>query len=183
MILRVISGTAKGHKLSTYKGKDIRPTSDKVRGALFNIIGPEVVGSYFLDLFAGSGAVGIEALSRGAAKSLFVDKDIQSQRCIIRNLNKTRLENKGEVILGDVLKILLTLGQRDQLFDYIFLDPPYNTTTILTVLDLLKECKVLRKEGIIIVEHSCDNSEWAGNSDVVLVKKRCYGDTVLAFLK
>ena len=181
--MRVISGLARGHKLFTYKGKDIRPTSDKVRESLFNILGPEVFGSFFLDLFAGSGAVGIEALSRGAVKAIFVDKDNKSKACIVKNLSKTRFHEKGEVFRGDVIDVLFSLNQKGHKYDYIFLDPPYKSDIISRVLSIVNDSELLKEEGIVIVEHSADNQNWLESANLIPIKNKCYGDTVLTFLK
>ncbi len=181
--MRVIAGAAKGCNLFSPTGKQIRPTSDKVRGSLFNIIGPELSDIVFLDLFAGCGAVGIEALSRGASLAVFVEKSFTAKKNIVKNLKKTGFEAKGRVIGKDVLIGLKLLSQEKQTFDFIFLDPPYRTVLIPKVLAVLDEKKLLAKEGIIVVEHNINNVEWIENDLYLAINQKSYGDTTLTFLK
>ncbi len=181
--MKVIAGAAKGCKLFSPTGKQTRPTSDKVKGSLFNIIGPAFFEVAFLDLFAGCGAVGVEALSRGASLAVFVEKSFTAKKHIIKNLKKTGLETQGRVIGKDVLVALKLLSQEKQVFDFIFLDPPYRTTLIPKVLIDIDEKKLLAKEGIIIVEHNINNIAWVENDLYVVIKQKSYGDTRLTFLK
>lgn len=181
--MRVIAGAAKGCNLVSPAGKQTRPTSDKVRGSLFNIIGPAFFEVAFLDLFAGCGAVGVEALSRGASLAVFVEKNFTAKKNIIKNLEKTGFEAKGRVIGKDVLAALKLLTQEKKIFDFIFLDPPYKTTLIPQVLASLAEKKLLAKEGIIIVEHNINNIDWIENGIYTSMNQKSYGDTVLTFLK
>ena len=122
--MRVISGSAKGTILYSLQGSTTRPTLDRVKEALFNIIQNEIIDAQVLDLFAGSGALGIEALSRGAKFAVFSDKSIQSVDIIKKNIEKTHLKEKAKIIKGNYLNILKECEEQYQ-FDLIFIDPPY----------------------------------------------------------
>ena len=124
--MRVITGLARGHKLMTPEGVNTRPTTDRIKETLFNILAPYVMDSDFLDLFSGSGAIGIEALSRGARKAVFVEKDPKALAALKWNLSHTKLEQKAEVRSGNVHRVLEELGRDGAQFDLIYLDPPYH---------------------------------------------------------
>lgn len=149
--MRVIAGVAKGRRLVVPKGQVVRPTSDYLREALFNILGGSVVGATFLDLFAGSGAVGIEALSRGAASAVFVEKNPLSLKALWENLKRAGFEGQAEVIPTDVLKLLKDSSFRRS-YDVIFLDPPYRGPLAEEVLKLLAQGGFLKLHGTVIVE-------------------------------
>ena len=123
--MRVIAGSARSLKLKTLEGIDTRPTTDRIKETLFNMIAPYLYDCEFLDLFAGSGGIGIEALSRGAKEAVFVEKNPKAMECIKENLKFTRLEKKGITLTKDVLNALYQL-EGDKVFDYIFMDPPYD---------------------------------------------------------
>jgi 16S rRNA (guanine966-N2)-methyltransferase len=180
--VRVIAGAAKGTLLHSPKGRGTRPTSDKVKGALFNILGPLHEEADFLDLFAGSGAIGIEALSRGAVRAEFVENEATAVQSITKNLHKTGFSDRSRVMPLDVLAALRILGREGWSFDYIFLDPPYKSALIAPVLKAIKERDLLKRRGIIIVEHAQDHSDWLVDSPMQLHKQRSYGDSVLSFL-
>ena len=168
--MNIIGGVAKGHKI--YAPDNIRPTRGKVREALFSII--DVQNKAFLDLFAGSGAVGIEALSRGASRVVFVERSRKAANYIRRNLEKTNLE--GEIINKSVSA---TLENLEDNFDFIFMDPPYKT--ILVMKTLKKIDIVLKSDSTIIVE--CPSNEEFQYNGFKIIKSKIYGDTSLAFLK
>jgi len=180
--VRVIAGSAKGAPLYAQKGRGTRPTSDKVKGALFNILGPVMAEAVFLDLFAGSGAIGIEALSRGAARAVFVEKEAIAVQSIRKNLHKTGFLNRNRVMPMDVLAALRILGREEWSFDFIFLDPPYKSPLIAPVLTAIRERDLLQRRGIIIVEHAKDNSHWLADCPMSVHKQKSYGDSVLSFL-
>ncbi len=125
-MLRVVGGSAKGRKLKAPKGLKTRPTSERVREALFDILGPDIVGASFLDLFAGSGAVGVEAISRGAAKVIFVEKDNQTRKVIRENLNTCGFYDQARIWAKDARLVLDS--HQFKPFDIIFIDPPYDST-------------------------------------------------------
>ena len=147
--MRVIAGTARSLKLIAPEGEDTRPTLDRYKETLFNVIQTEIPFCRFLDLFAGSGAVGIEALSRGASFAAFVDSSKESIRCINDNLNHTHLADKAQVVGRDVFSTLPILKGG---FDVVFIDPPYGKLLERRVLELLPICDILKEDTLIIVE-------------------------------
>ena len=149
--MRVIAGSARRTQLKTLEGMDTRPTTDRIKETLFNMIAPYLYDSIFLDLFAGSGGIGIEALSRGAMEAVFVEKNPKAMACVKENLQKTHFERKGMTMQMDVMTALYKLEGEKQ-FDYIFMDPPYNHELEKSVLTYLAESSLLAEEGIIIVE-------------------------------
>lgn len=151
--MRVIAGTAKGRPLRTVKGREIRPTSDRVKETLFNILMPRVSGSRFLDLFAGSGGVGIEALSRGAGSALFVELLTPHLRVIEANLAATGLSDQAEVIRRDARAAITDLARRGRRFDLIFVDPPYGQGLVDETLILIESHDLLSAEGWVVCEH------------------------------
>ena len=151
--MRVISGSKKGYKLKGPKGKDIRPTEDRIKESLFNILGYINEGSTALDLFAGSGSIGIEFLSRGASKVYFIDKSYWSIRAIKENLIRTKLEEKAVVIKNDAIKGIRMLDTKNIKFDYIFADPPYGENLIIRILENIWNQDILKMNGTIILEH------------------------------
>ena len=151
--MRVIAGSAKKTQLKTLDGLDTRPTTDRIKETLFNMISPCLYDSSFLDLFAGSGGIGIEALSRGAREAVFVEKNKGAMECVKENLKKTHLQDRAVTMQMDVMAALLKLEGKHQ-FDYIFMDPPYNHEWEKQVLEYLAHALLLSEDGIIIVEAS-----------------------------
>ncbi len=163
--MRVITGTAKGRRLITLEGDDIRPTSDKVKGAVFNSIQFDIEGRKVLDLFAGSGSLGIEALSRGAEKAVFVDLNRQAIKVINENLVHCRLSDKASVFNGDSISFLKTTREK---FDIVFIDPPYNKGLSQKALSL---CPEIMNDGGIIVCETAINEELPQSVGVYTVTK------------
>lgn len=155
--MRVISGSARGHKLKAPEGFNTRPTTDRIKESLFNIIAADLYECRFLDLFSGSGAMGIEALSRGAAKAVFVDRDRSSAAVIKENLRATRLENKAQVMNCDTAAAISRLGSLSEKFDIIFMDPPYNKGFVENTLTYIVKENILAGDGYIIAEQSQDD--------------------------
>ncbi len=147
--MRVISGTARGRKLISPDGNDVRPTLDRVKESIFNMLSFSVPESTVLDLFCGSGALGIEALSRGAKHATFVDKSAPSLSVTQQNLTLTHLEDKALCVHQDFISYL---SSATGAFDLIFLDPPYAAGFTEQALLLIKERKLLAKDGIVICE-------------------------------
>ena len=153
--MRIISGTYRGFRLRSLKGADLRPTSDQMRETLFDVLGPAIAGSRFLDGYAGSGAVGLEALSRGAADVVLVENHRSAQDLIRRNLETLRV-TAGARLLGSRLETALDrLAQETLAFDYVFLDPPYaEIAAYHRVLRQLGRSSLLAPDSTVIVEHS-----------------------------
>jgi 16S rRNA (guanine(966)-N(2))-methyltransferase RsmD len=178
--MRVIAGKAKGRRLSVPKRKGVRPTSDYLREALFDILGSSIRGVRFLDLYAGSGAVGIEALSRGGAEVVFLEQDPGCLRVLRENVEMVGLGPK-RVIAGDVLRILPRLVRQGEDFDIIFLDPPYGTGLARRTLDVVAAGDLLRPEGLAIVEHFGKEPLPPQIGRLRRVREKKHGQTVLTF--
>ena len=147
--MRVITGTARGIQLKTPEGLQTRPTSDRVKEAMFSIIQFDIPGAKVLDLFGGTGQLGIEALSRGAKSALFVDAGEKACALIRENLKKTKLDQQGRVVRSDYLDYL---RRSRETFDIIFLDPPYAEVFLENALNLITEIDILQTNGIIVAE-------------------------------
>lgn len=184
--MRVVSGTAGGMPLACPRTLDVRPTMDRVRGAIFSSLAERAPGARVLDLFAGSGSVGIEALSRGAASAVFVERDRTAADFIRRNLAKTRLEECAQVVGLDVFKYLERRATEDARFDLILADPPYTSTTqsidfAARLLAPLAVDQALAEDGIFVLEKSPQHDLEIPESWEVRRQKR-YGSTELLFL-
>ena len=151
--MRVISGSARGRRLKELQGMETRPTTDKVKESLFNIIQFDIPGRKILDLFGGTGQLGIESLSRGAAPCTFVDQRRDAVKLIRENLNECRLSEQAKVVQGDSLAFLSACREK---FDVIFLDPPYHTDLMDRALELVTKIDILSEHGIIICETMAD---------------------------
>ena len=149
--MRVIAGSARSMPIRTIKGMDARPTTDRTKETLFNILQTRIPSCRFLDLFAGTGAIGIEALSRGASAAFFVEKDRRMQALIEENLRFTKLIDRAKIIKGDVAAVLPTLAAEDA-FDIIFMDPPFRKDLEKNTLLLLADLSLLADDGMIVVE-------------------------------
>ena len=150
--MRVITGSARGRRLETLEGEDVRPTTDRVKEAVFSIIQFETEGRVFLDLFAGSGQMGIEALSRGADSAYFVDNSKKSVETVKRNLKTTKLEDRAKVFQMDYRSFL---AANSKSFDIVFLDPPYKTGALQDSLELVTAA--VKDTGVIIAENPIDS--------------------------
>lgn len=179
--VRVIAGTVKGRHLKTLSGPHTRPTADRVREALFNILGQNLDGATFLDLFAGSGAVGIEALSRGVQLCVFVDSSQEACRVIRENLQMLGLSSRSEVHCRDVMGAIEIAARRARSFDYVFLDPPYERGLARRTLIRTGETRLIKPGGTCIVEHSKREQLPVNAGHLVQVRTETYGDTQLSF--
>lgn len=152
--MRVIAGTARSLSLQAPKGLDTRPTTDRIKETLFNILQADVPGAVFVDCFSGSGAIGIEALSRGASKAYFIDNSPKALACIQQNLTFTKTANRAIVLRQDVCSALS--GIREPGVDIIFMDPPYNSEQEKAVLSLLQGMDYVTEDTLIIIEAALD---------------------------
>ena len=153
--MRVIAGTARSMPLKTLKGMDIRPTTDKTKETLFNILQTDVPGCRFLDLFSGSGAIAIEALSRGAARAVLVEQNGKAAECIRENLKFTKMADRAEIQKCDVLTALHRMEGQEP-YDIIFMDPPYDQGLEQQVLACLKDSSLADEYTVIVVEASLE---------------------------
>lgn len=150
--MRVISGSARGRRIKEPDGASVRPTTDMVKESIFNIIQFDIEGRKILDLFAGTGQLGIEALSRGAAEAVFVEESSNTYKLVRENVKSVGFEDKATVVPGDALTYLKRAGK----FDVIFLDPPYDTKLLDKSLASIIEFDILNENGIIICESNLD---------------------------
>lgn len=183
MTLRVISGKARGLKLDSPKNQDVRPTTDRVKESLFNIINPYIRESNILDLFAGTGSLGIECLSRGAKNCVFVDKSKDSINIIKSNVKKARVENESTILNIDFKDAVKRLSSQNQKFDVIFMDPPYYENMFIECLKIIDELNLLYEDGIIIVEHDTKDLFDESIGNLVKSRDKKYGNTTLTFYK
>ena len=178
--MRVIAGVAKGRTLKAPFGSSVlRPTSDKVREAIFDIIGPGIEDSGFLDLFCGTGAVGLEALSRGARNVVFVDNKSSSIDLVKGNLLKCGFEKNYEIVQCDALQAIRTLSNRQRRFDYIFLDPPYGSDLIIKSIEAISIGNLLLPTASVVVEHSVKKPVPEKIFDLFCYKEYKFGDTII----
>lgn len=178
--MRVISGKARGAKLRSVPGQSTRPTADRVKEALFNILGPSVRGSSFLDLFAGNGGIGLEALSREAREVVWIDSSSACTAMIRANLEKTHLAG-GEIFTNDVFRAIVQLDKAGRQFDFVFLDPPYERGFVAKVLAQLAATKILKSDGLVVVEAGKKEEGPLRVSNLSLIRTQNYGDTILYF--
>lgn len=180
--MRIISGTCRGRKLAPLKGLDIRPTSDRIRESVFNILGSRTRDARVLDLFAGTGALGLEALSRGAAHALFVDLSSTACRIIRRNIDLCRFPGQADVILQDVLSSLDHPAVSQHRFDLIFLDPPYGRGDAARTLEHPQLAALLSENGIIVAEHDTREILSPPLTGLDIFRQKKYSRTAVTFL-
>lgn len=179
-MMRIITGTARGTKLDTPEGLLTRPTSERAKQGVFNILQFEIAGRRVLDLFAGSGQMGLEALSRGAESAVFVDMDSSALKSIRNNIKKTHMESKALVYEGDAKAVLRSLSDQKP-FDLIFLDPPYQTDLLSSALTLLFKYRLVAKNAYIV----CETGEGAVTAPefLILYKYAAYGKNHISIFK
>jgi 16S rRNA (guanine966-N2)-methyltransferase len=180
--MRIIAGEFKGRRLAAVKGR-IRPTSDKVREAIFSILGPAVVEARVLDLFAGTGALSLEALSRGAKDAVMVEEDGAALSVLRQNLEALGFQERVQVMAVPVSAALRKLAARGTQFSLIFLDPPYGRGLALNTLETLQDSGLLQPEARIVAEHSLRETLPEQVGRLVLKQGRRYGDTQVAFYR
>lgn len=181
--MRVAGGSARGRRIRVPKGRAVRPTAGKIKEALFNILPHNLEGAKLLDLFAGTGNVSIEALSRGAAEAILVDSSNDSARAIRENLRRFRFADRTKVWNVPVARALRLLARRGESFDLIFLDPPYERGWVEGSLKIIARSGLLRNAGVLVVEHSAREHVQPAYGSLLLDDRRNYGDTVLSFFK
>ena len=181
--MRVIAGKARRLNLKTVPGMDTRPTTDRIKETLFNILQPQLLDCRFLDLFSGSGGIGIEALSRGASYAVFVEKNPKACSCIRENLSFTKLAENGKLLNMDVLQALRSLVGKGA-FDIIFMDPPYNCLWEKQVLTALKDSDLINEDTLIIVEASLETDfSYVDSLGFEIVRNKEYKTNKHVFIK
>lgn len=177
--MRIISGEFRGFKLDTPKGDAIRPTTDRIKEDVFNIISPYIEDSLFLDLFSGTGAIGIEAISRGCAKAVLVDHDKTSIALIKKNASKIK-SRKIEIICSNAEKFLLSTQDK---YDIIFMDPPYRYENIGKLIDIIEKRDIINNNGIMIIEQGGDSEIEEKIGYFILYKTKKYASTKMYYFK
>lgn len=197
--MRIIAGEFKGRKLSPIRGLLIRPTADRIRESIFGIIGIHTRNAIVLDLFAGTGAMGIEALSRGASAAFFVDNDKAALSVVKKSVRMVGVDKRAQIIRWDIAKDLDCIRTNRQIdpgcvsdeqggsvrsgFDLVFIDPPYNRNLIGKTLNHLNHRDILTKDAVIVVEHSPSEPISEDDSGYRITDQRAYGRTCVSFLR
>ena len=178
--MRVVAGERKGMPLKAIAGTTTRPTTDKVKESIFNMIGPFFEGGIALDLFAGSGGLGIEALSRGADKAIFIEKDGKAFSVLQENIKKCRYEQYVEAFRTDAVRAVKALLKRDIQIDYLFVDPPYHKKEYYDLVEALVQGGKLTERATIMCEHSTEIQLPANYGAFTCTRKETYGGTIIS---
>jgi len=181
--MRIIAGDYKGRRINAVKGDNTRPTTDKIKENVFNIMGQFFTGGHVLDLFAGSGNLGIEALSRGMDHAVFIDINLNAIRVIKENIASLQLQRRTEVYRNDAFKALNILAKKGAKFDLIFLDPPYGEISIAELLTGIMEKDLLNDDGIIMCEYGEGMSVSYEMSSLKEVRREVYGTIEILILE
>ena len=179
--MRVIGGRAKGRRIKVPKVRALRPTADRVKEALFNILPHDLSGLKVLDLFAGTGNLSLEALSRGAAEAVLVEASRGAARAIRENLQTLGFSGKSQIWIIPVLRSLRLLSRRGETFDLVFLDPPYERDWVRKTLRAIALQGLLREGGTLVVEHGVREKVEVDYGPLTLKDQRRYGTTLLSF--
>lgn len=179
--MRIIGGTLRRRKLSPLRGRGVRPTTDYLRESIFNILAGCVEGAVVLDLFAGTGSFGIEALSRGASSAVFIEKSPQAIKTLLRNISAFSLEKRCTVLRRDVLRALSFLKSTGHGFDLVFVDPPYDHGLVKPTLHLLDRAECMAEGGWVVVEHSLVETLPEKVEGLRRIDQRQHGKTLVSF--
>lgn len=182
--MRIITGKLRGMQLFSPKNMDVRPTADRVKESVFNILGPNFTQATVLDLFAGSGNLGLESWSRGATQIVFADISNESLALLKKNIAKAKITSGIKIVKGDALKLIKKFFLAGEKFDYIFCDPPYNKGLVAMLLQALSQDDILKTQGLLIIEHSKEEAvDLLMSNKLLLFRKEKYGDTFVSFFK
>lgn len=179
--MRIISGKAKGKKLYSPKGQTIRPTADRVKESIFDVLGDRWEGIRALDLFSGTGSLGLEAISRGAEQVVFVEKYRPALDLLKKNISLCGFDSHALVLAMPVSRGLTLMGQRGESFSVIFADPPYGRGWVDKTVQEILAHRVLSKEGVIVIEHASSESPHGDQGELATLKQKTYGDTTVSF--
>ena len=180
-MIRIISGEKRGRLLKTPEGRDTRPTSDRVKESLFNILQGRITGARILDLFAGSGSLGLEALSRGARHAVFVEKGLKAASILRGNCEGLAYGDRTEILVMDAAAAVTLLAERGDSFDVILMDPPYDRDLEETILKAVSERRMLNPEGVFVIEHLTGDPMPDSMEGLVRMDCRKYGNTSISF--
>jgi len=180
---RIVAGLCKGIPLLAPEGLETRPTADRVKEALFSILQTRILDASFLDLFSGSGQIGLEAVSRGAKKAVLIESSEKSQEIIRKNIEKTKLSQNVLLLGSDVFRGLKELGKKKEVFDIIYMDPPYDDVRrhLEKAARIIKENGLLKPDGILIAEHRAEDTLDQNVINLTLYRSCKYGTTMITF--
>lgn len=178
--MRVIAGSLKGRRLKPPRGIETRPTTDRVKESIFSMIHTSITDSIIIDLFSGTGNLGIEALSRGAEKVFFVDKNKNSIKLIKENIESMGLKEKSEVLFCDALRAIKRLASLPNKFDIIFMDPPYSKGFIIPCMEAIDAERILNEDGFILIEHDLKDTLPNKVGRLTKRKEKKYGNTMIS---
>jgi 16S rRNA (guanine966-N2)-methyltransferase len=181
--VRIVAGTARGRPLITPKGKGIRPTADRVRETVFNVLGQWMNGMRVLDLYAGTGALALEALSRGAEGAVLVDDDGEATRLCRENAKALGFSDRVEILAMPVPRASALLAQRQQAFDLVFADPPYAARALTETLEVVTRHRLLAPGGTVVIEHDRREAASEAHGELARVDQRRFGDTQVSLYR
>ncbi len=181
--MRITSGKDRSRIIKIPRLKTLRPTRDNIRQVIFDILQDEIVGKDVLDLFSGSGSIGLEAISRGARRACFVDNEKSCIAAIRENIELLRYEDKAQFLYSDVFKAIRSLSIINSKFDIIIMDPPYRSPIAKKALLKIATCDIIKNSSLIVVEHYRTQSLPANVESLCLFRKTIHGDTALSFYK
>lgn len=179
--MRIITGKAKGRRLLSVQGLNTRPTSDKIKASIFNILPSDFNGKEVLDLFAGTGNLGIETLSQGAKKAVFIESNHRALSVLEKNIRNCGFIDRSQIIGNTVAKGIRILEKRGNRFDIIFLDPPYGKNILRDTLARVSKAGILKDNALVVVEHSSSETVADNIENLALNDQRRYGKTVVSF--
>ena len=179
--MRVIAGKAKGRKLLLQEGMGTRPTLDRIKESIFNIIQNRVRDSLAIDIFSGTGSLGIEAASRGAKHTYLIEKGDSSYNLLKKNVENLKFQDICTTLKGDCYQYLEEFGKEKKVFDLIFIDPPYAKEMIPPAIELVSKYNLLKKDGLIVTKIDSGEILYEGNNEIILIDKRKYGNTTVCF--
>ncbi len=181
--MRIIAGENRGKKLKAVPGMKTRPTADRVKEAVFSSISEDLYGSRFLDVFSGTGNIALEAVSRGAASAVLLEKDTDALQVIQDNVAACRQQERCTILRGDSIASMNTLSRQGKQFEFIYVDPPYQAGLYEEVLKNIAEKNLLAQDGMILLECAKNTSISMENSIFFIYKEKCYGDTCVLYVK
>ncbi|ERI92869.1 RNA methyltransferase, RsmD family [Clostridiales bacterium oral taxon 876 str. F0540] len=179
--MRIISGIAKGRKLLSPEGMGTRPTLDRIKESIFNIIQNRTAGARVLDVFAGTGSLGLEAVSRGAKECFLIDKGDTTYKLLTQNVDNLNFNDKCRCFHKNSYDALKEFGIKNLVFDIIFIDPPYAKEMIPPSVDIISEYNLLEKDGLVVTKIDTSEEIYEGNGKIVLIDHRKYGNTTVCF--
>lgn len=179
--MRIVAGKAKNKKIKSQKGHMVRPTMEKIKDALFNILQPHLADAVFLDLYSGTGNIALEAISRGVKRAVMIEHNNAAVKIIIENVNNIGFSDQCRAYKNDALRAIEILEKKNETFDIIFMDPPYTGEYNGKTIKKVDDCKILKKDGLLISEHYVKERLDDKIGNLKKIEERAYGDKILTF--